>query len=560
MYSTQVIGFYVAIVVGCCAANGLCQDQANSSSGDEISVQFRSELQRVAGICDRIGLTREAAITRNWFVEQYAGRQFVFLPRGSDSNILPYKPNADVKNWYGAFRKVRNAYADKLYEQAKEALDEHKPTLAFQMLHAVLRENQDHAAARKALAYIVSSLPRTAIVKTMKFAHDRFGWLPRKHWRIETEYFQISTNHSPKEAGELGRRLEQLHIAWRQLFFSHWSDEDALAHWIENGAPKRLKRGRFQVVLFRDRAEYQAAMARFHPGSGETEGMYLDKMRQVWLYAADDVVARETALHEVTHQLFHETVEPAREVGDSDNFWIIEGIAMYMQSMAAREDFATIGGFDARRLQYARYWYKNKRFYLPLADLVSLGREPLQKHEDIQRLYTQSAGLTHFLMTHDGGRYRDAVIDYLRLVYAGAQELDSLEKLAEVDFAVLDQQYESSLAVTDDHLLKRLNPPEFVTMLMLGGTSVTDKGLDGLADYTHLTMLDVSATRVTDDGLASLVKLKNLEDLWLTQSLVTDRGLEHLRGLKKLVRLEVEATKITPQGMATLKRSLPKLE
>ena len=39
--------------------------------------------------------------------------------------------------------------------------------------------------------------------------------------------------------------------------------------------------------------------------------------------------------------------------------------------------------------------------------------EKLQKDPKIATLYSQSAGLTHFLIHYDHGRYRDALVAYL---------------------------------------------------------------------------------------------------------------------------------------------------
>ncbi len=529
----------------------------------QLDSSFQQALDEVADVCDRLALKEQAQITRAWYVSRQPGRQYVFLPRGVDSFAPPESAADPVKKWYEKFRGVRQAQAAELFKLAERALAREEFDVAYQLVYEVLREDPDHKAARSILAYVVAQrLPDADQPAPAKTRHGLLGW-PR-YWKVTTPHFEISTDHSWAEGVDLGRRLEELHVAWRQMFFRHWSSGRALAGWFEQGGPAGLTRvstKKYHVVCFRDRDEYQAAMAKHNPGLGETEGLYLDQRGEVWLYAGHDAVARETALHEVTHQLFHETIQPARNVGDIDNFWIIEGIALYMQSFASRGEYgyATLGGFDARRLQFARYWLKNQGYYLPLADLTSLGKLHLQRHEDLQRLYTQSAGLTHFLMNHEQGRYRDGVIDYLRLVYAGAQKSDTLAKLTGVEFRVLDEQYKNSLSVTDEDLLQRLNPPQFVTVLTLGGTEVTNEGLKALAGYDRLELLDLSATRVTDEGLVHLAGLANLNDLWLTGTAVTDQGLAHLGGLKKLARVEVSGTKVTPDGLAKLKQSLPLL-
>ena len=67
--------------------------------------------------------------------------------------------------------------------------------------------------------------------------------------------------------------------------------------------------------------------------------------------------------------------------------------------------------------------------------------EKLQEDPRIATLYSQAAGLTNFLVHHDGGRYRDALVAYLVAVYTGRDDPDTLAKLTGVDYSALDKQY-----------------------------------------------------------------------------------------------------------------------
>ena len=69
----------------------------------------------------------------------------------------------------------------------------------------------------------------------------------------------------------------------------------------------------------------------------------------------------------------------------------------------------------------------------------------MQRDPRIARLYTQSAGLTHFLMHYDGGRYRDALVAYLSTVYSGRDVPASLAQLTGVGYDILDRQYREFL-------------------------------------------------------------------------------------------------------------------
>ena len=72
-----------------------------------------------------------------------------------------------------------------------------------------------------------------------------------------------------------------------------------------------------------------------------------------------------------------------------------------------------LGGIDDERLHAAQYRVLHDNFYVPLRQLAGQSRESFQHDPQIRRLYSQSAGLTHFLVHYGGGRYRDALVSYL---------------------------------------------------------------------------------------------------------------------------------------------------
>ena len=66
---------------------------------------------------------------------------------------------------------------------------------------------------------------------------------------------------------------------------------------------------------------------------------------------------------------------------------------------------------------------------MPLEEFTGYGMEKFQEDPQIAKLYSQAAGLTHFLVHYDGGRYRDALVAYLLAVYTGRDQPDTLAKL-----------------------------------------------------------------------------------------------------------------------------------
>ena len=121
-------------------------------------------------------------------------------------------------------------------------------------------------------------------------------------------------------------------------------------------------------------------------------------------------------------------------MGEGDNFWIIEAVACYMESLQIRNGYATLGGADEGRMPAARHRLLKDNFYCPLAELVALGKQDLQHHTDIARLYSESAGLATFLLSRHGA----ATVQYLESVYTGNADRDTLARLTGCSYSELD--------------------------------------------------------------------------------------------------------------------------
>jgi hypothetical protein len=238
-------------------------------------------------------------------------------------------------------------------------------------------------------------------------------------------------------------------------------------------------------------------------------------------------------------------------VGEATNFWIVEGVALYMESLRCHGGYATVGGFEADRVQYSRHRALGERFYIPLQQVVTLGRQQLQQHPEIRRLYTQAAGLTHFLMDFENQKYRPALLAYLRRVYESRDAADTLRRITDVEPRQLDAQYLEFLNVTDA-MLAELSPNRQLEKLCLCQTSISDNGLQRLAGQVRLTWLDVSRTAVTDKGLAVLAGARQLHQLNLAGTRVSDAALKTIGQLRSLEELDLSGTGITDEGVRQL--------
>jgi hypothetical protein len=558
-----------------------------------------------------LDLQAQANVTGAWFIPRDPRRQYIFLPSESD----PAQPADDapkiVHQWYAKFLEYRRQHAAALFELAERELHADRPTRAYQLLHEVLHEDSDHEQAREILGYRrVSDRWRrpTGLIKTRqgRVPNPSLGFGAGQYWIVESGHFSITTNHSEEAGRRLVEQLEELHTVWQQLFFRYWSSRSVLERRFEGKGMTSRSLKRHKVVLFRDRQQYLDHLTPHEPLIEVTVGIYLEPRKSAYFYVGEES-KEHIWFHEIVHQLFSETGRVPAGVGLNTNFWIIEGVALYMESLRRMEHYCTIGGIDADRLQYARYRALNEGFYVPLDQLVVLGRRALQEHAHIRRLYSQSAGLAGFLMDYQRGVYRSAVVDYLRTVYQGRDRAGTLANVAGVPLSALDKQYHEFLNVTDDDLAFLASMP-VAKNLSLGRTAVTDAGLTHLAghtqlewvdvahtqvgdsglahlkaakglkhliaEYTKITdaalptigsfddleILDLTSTNVTDAGLTHLASLAKLRELWLGGTRISDAGLVHLEGLKNLETLDIRETKVTADGWKRLKRVLPSLK
>ncbi len=379
----------------------------------------------------------------------------------------------------------RRTHADALFELAQEAAAAGQLSLAFGWATEAVRENPDHADARRVLGYeqhdgqwLTSYAARMS--RTGKTRHPQFGWIAAEDvdryeagerlvgrrwisaeedaarheriedgWRIRTDHFQVTSNHSLPAAVELAARLERLHQVWRQLFAGFYLSEREVKQLFVGERQARKRNRPFRVFYHRDKEGYVAALGRRQPRIAETIGIYFDAQREAHFFAGDEADIG-TLYHEAVHQLFQETRTAARHVGDRANFWIVEGVATYFETLTEHRDeraglYFTIGQSSAGRLPAARQRMLVGGYYVPLAELTRVGKDELQRYPDLAKLYSQATGLAAFLMDGREGCYREPLVRYLTAVYAGRDDAKTLQTVTGHDYAELDGQYRDFL-------------------------------------------------------------------------------------------------------------------
>lgn len=479
----------------------LCADGYPAARADDLTDQRQSlaadyvrQLTALADRADGNGQAQLAARIRDW--SQPRDPQKLYLislpdalaepptapPAGEDQAAADGETapaSATERDFWG----LRTAQGDRLYELGREAMRARHASLAYELMLEALHENPDHEPLRKLLGYTRydggwQTRYEIAKLKAGQVWHPTFGWLPaanvaryeqgerfyngrwisaeedtrlradiRRAWRIETEHYSIRTNLSLEAGVALGKRLERLYAAWQQVFLGFYATGQQIDRWFAGRGFPRVDESRHLVMYFRNRDEYRNHLAGKIPPDVETTGIYLGDQRTAFFFAPDpgEPADFSTLYHEASHQLFSESRPVVPDIGRTANFWIVEGIACYFESLAEHQGYYTLGGAAAQRLQAARYRAIEDSFYVPLAELSRYGMRNLQQDPRIATLYSQSAGLTHFLIHYDAGRYRDALVAYLVAVYTGRATPTSLAELTGESFDTLDVQYRQFL-------------------------------------------------------------------------------------------------------------------
>ena len=471
----------MALCLGLAAGRAGAADFAKRHA--ELRAAYADKLADLATWADRAGLAEEARQARAWLPAAEPNRiMLACRPAAGESAAEPFVSSSP--EWEDRFRTLRDAQAESLFALAGEAAAGGQASLAFQLLPEVIHENPQHAKAREILGYERHGERWLTPFEAAKAAqnqvwHDRFGWLPadhvaryeagerfyggrwmkaeaeqrlrsapRKGWDIVTEHYNVHTSHSLEAGVKLAVKLERLYDAWQQMFAAFSASEDALARRFAGGAAARSEPRRHKVVYFRDRDEYIRALEKDEPQIGISTGFYIADKREAYFYT--DAEADDSNLnHEATHQLFSEMRRSVRDVGRDANFWVIEGIACYMESLVSAEGWHFLGGNDAVRLRDAQHRLTVDNFYVPLAELTTYGMDRLKRDPKIPMLYSEASGLTYFFINFDGGRYRAPLVAYLSDIYQGRDRPGTLAEKCGKSDAELDGQYRQFIESVD---------------------------------------------------------------------------------------------------------------
>jgi hypothetical protein len=453
-----------------------------AQAAEELRAKYADDVEKLAKWCEANGMAAEAQKTRRVLSPSDPYKVYVpVLPEQVGPPKLPDDVAAKVIDWNMKLLKLRSEYALTCYEMSRRAIRSGRTGLAVVLVFDAIQANPDYEPARRLLGYqkFRDQWHTPYEVRKLRSGmvwNEKFGWLPKAYerryeagerysdgrwvsaeddakrhadirngWKIETEHYAIHTNAGVEAGVALGVKLERLYRLWQRIFVRYYASE-ADVQSLFDGRFKRAMGSplRHNVIYFRDRDDYNRALGSVFSNIKKTVGVYRDKPGCAYFFAGKDSDER-TMYHEATHQLFHESRLVSPAVGYKSNFWIVEGIAMYMESLQREDGYDVLGGFDDERVYAARYRLLHDKFYVPLGEFVDFGIEKLQRDPRIATLYSQAAGLTHFLIYYDDARYRDALVSYLSIVYSGRDNRDTLSRLTGTSYGELDKQYREFL-------------------------------------------------------------------------------------------------------------------
>lgn len=472
------------LLLACAAAQAGEQPLPTEPHLDE---QFRGTVTALATRAREAGAADLAAVIAGWEPPATVGRIVIFdLP---DRLVGPAGlETAAARSAWDDFIAARRRRAEGLFTLAVEAARAHDRGPAFEprgaeavrLLARTLRDDPEHERARRAGGWVRRDgrwvWPEVArrLDKGEEFSAE-FGWLQRgrqeryragerydrgrwitaaddarrprtldRAWTFAGDHWQIRSTAGLDAAARLASDLEVTRTIWLQAFGSFQFEAAELERRLE-GRGKPVSYEPFRCSLLADRGQYVAELEKLEPLIGKTLGIYWTPTRTSWFFVGPEQTPT-TIHHEATHQLFGEMRATSPLAGERCGFWAIEAAACFMESLAPIPCGWTLGGIDAGRVPAARERLLEDGFYVPLEELTALGRQRFQADERLPQIYSQISGLADFFMTAEGGRYREAFIEYLVRVYTGTVDPDTLARLSKRTYAELDESYRRHLS------------------------------------------------------------------------------------------------------------------
>ena len=551
-----------------------------------------------------------------------------FNPSGRHRFILPSKPTTAKLNAeqlakqfpngdsFEKFRKAIDQLASVIEDAAlaSESKQDLESGYRLRWQAAGLRSIAPSGSIRKELSKQLwthsSAIGSMQLTRKVFVNHPKNIFAAGTYSLVTTPNFEIASQAGTRSTEEVAELCEQAFAVWKQLFFSYWTSEQTSAPEYSRASDS----SKFSVVLFENLGSYKKALQSTERNIGISTGYY-EPNRKIALFYWDGQKTAATVVHEMAHQLFFEA-SPRNVNLDTDNepgFWIVEGVALYLESMSARAcggaRIIDIGGWDSPRFQAGRYRRLHDQYWIQWDDFRSATGTQFRRGSDIEKRYSQACGLSHLWLDGTPDQ-QTAIARYIQSVYAGKEDASLLGEENEESkllqaydrmllsgfspatsrpyFSIRKDAIMSRCSITSQQLLNwptpyrssswidlsftnvddalfttgesPVSPPWNVARLNLESTRITDRSLSVLSQMKDLENLDLSNCKVSDAGIEALRENKSLKTLWLTQCNISDQSIDVFLTISQLSSIHLTGTKISREGWERLLRERPRLK
>ena len=556
----SISNFLLACLVVCTSLPVVAQDEVRSTADwvarrKALKKEFNRELGELLKKCPAEDLDSANQRLAPWRESENTFQQNIYLPTEETFAADPAASKKD-SDWKSDFVAVRRSHAAQLFQLAKETAPQ-APALAFQLINETATVDPDHQEARRILGHrrledrwrIASGKLRP---KTGTRTFKTLDWPARTYLLVRSDHFEIYSKASEQETIRLAGLLEQWHLCWRQVFFEFWGRRSLLERWIEGKSQLKSSSRKFRVVFFANREQYVEELEPLVPGIGVSRGYYDDQSKFSFFYSGDQET-EDTWRHEATHQWFSQSIRTQKSPFENGDIWLGEGIAMYFESLRKSGPRWTLGGLDARRMQYARVRKRRDQFHVPFEQLRDLGRISLQRQPEITKIYSQSAGMTQMLMTVDAGSYRPRLIEYIKLLYQGKLKPDSFEKVLGMDSKQIEQKYEVFISRKGNLHRDLVNRGQ--TELAFPFTPITESDIAAIARCEQLSWLDLTGGSLPESGISKLANCKKLRELYLSNVRLNPTALNGIEQIENLKMLDLSGSNVSGLQLKSLANS-----
>jgi len=294
---------------------------------------------------------------------------------------------------------------------------------------------------------------------------------------LRSRHYDVITNVDRETARAVARHMDQVYRAYMNR--------------IGGAGFRRKVRGRMKLYLLQTHDQYVKVLSDKGIDAAGTGGLFMARgdFRALLTFVQGRSERRmyATLQHEGFHQFAY------MMIGDLPP-WANEGLAEYFGDAGlidGKLELGQVGRDRLSRLQQAIGGGEAYGFDTLLNMSPAAWRDHVRRGRRAHLLYDQSWSIVHFLVHADRGRYRKALMGYLRLIHRGMDSDAAFKKAFGTDqYEAFEDRWEA--------YVKKLNPdPAAEARLRL---SVLAEGLKKLADQgvapTSLDQLQRALKRI----------------------------------------------------------------